>query len=335
MNASSPLFELFWLRESGCDAGTPLTAAELPAAIRDRVVALTRDRVIAPPPSFGLRLPYFDKFDERRSDEALTKIEFERAGNLIRCVLPATEATKDAAATCALADPVWKAVPAERDPEYFPAWQRVSMTLQRFIRDQVAEAYFADLDRLEDRAEAYEMIVYQAARPFFGKPRSEFTYDLRDYPWCEKTLELTWKLTGRHIQRVMKPLEERLRLAGKGSLARRYSPVWHQDVLVAVQKKPKSYVDLLARESAVINAVIDLGTQPKPQTVDRSAKIINRQLRKMHGLDMRSLGSAVLERATLALSQRGQSGFADASDFWTDEDASVRAAGSPDRGVRT
>jgi len=336
MNVSSePLFHLYWLRETGCDAGTPVSAGELPPSIRERVLSLAQsDTVAAPPATFHLRLPFFDKREERQQDELLAALPFEREGNLIRAMLPPSAATRDMAAMCALTDPLWRSGPGERDAAYFPTWQRVSLALQRWLRDHIAEEYFRDPARLADRPDCYPMIVYQACRPFFGRPRTEFTYDLRDFPWCEDTLASSWKLTGRGLQRVLTGLETRLRGLGQEQLARRYSPVWFEDVLVAVQRKPKLYADLLAREAAIINAVIDLGTQPKVESVNRSAKIISQQLRKIHGpkdaMDMRALGYGVFEEATRALAQQAASGTNGALDAWPLENADVRTSGSPD-----
>lgn len=101
------------------------------------------------------------------------------------------------AATDALTDPHWNAAPGERDSNYFWTWQRVSLALQRWMRDGIARIYFEDLARYEDRPAAYPVIVYQASRLCHGRPRTEFTYDLRDYPECCTTLESAWKLTGR------------------------------------------------------------------------------------------------------------------------------------------
>jgi hypothetical protein len=332
MKTSSPLFQMYWLRETGCDAGTPLDTEDLPGSIRTRVLELAvGDGIAAPPAKFSLRLPFFDKREERQQDDLLAALPFEREGTLIRAMLAAPAATRDMAATCALTDPRWRGGPKERDAAYFPTWQRVSLALQRWLRDQVAAEYFADLSRFDDRAEAYPVIVYQACRPFFGRPRTDFTYDLRDFPWCEDTLEASWKMTGRGLQRAMAGFEARLRAAGQETLARRYAPVWWEDVLVAVQRRPKPYADLLARESAVINAVIDLGTQPKVDAVNRSAKIINQQLRRMHGLDLRGLGCGVFEEATRALSsQEAADSGDDFSHRGIDQEARVQPSGCPD-----
>jgi hypothetical protein len=328
---ASPIFQLFWLRETGCDAGTPLAVDELPTAIRERVLVLaTSDTFAAPPATFALRLPYFDKASERNQEKLLAELPFEREGSLIRAVLPVQAATRDMAATCALLDPLWRGGPKERDAAYFPTWQRVSLALQNWMRAEVARAYFTDIRRFEDRDEAYTMLVYQACRPFFGRPRTDFTYDLRDFPSCLDTVEASWRMTARSIQRVLAAVEIRLREAGKESLARRYAPVWWEDVLVAVKRRPRPYADLLAREAAVINAVIDLGTQPTPPGVHASAKAINQRLRKMHGQDMRDLGCGIFEEATRTLAEyavnRGQS----LVEGGTHEDAGVIPAGRPD-----
>jgi len=233
-----------------------------------------------------------------------------------------------------LTDPRWCNAPTERDPGYFWAWQRVSLAMQRWLRDQIADRYFEDLARFENRPAAYPVIVYQASRLCHGRPRTEFTYDLRDYPECRTTLATSWKLTGRAIQAVLERVERRLNDAGMTELAHRYAPVWHQDVLVAVKKKPKPYVDLLMAESAVINAAIDLGTERSVEAANRFGKTVHLNLRKVCGMDLESLGAGALEEATRALAHRhagcsdhlGNSGALQNSNVTSD----MRAAGSPD-----
>ena len=223
--------------------------------------------------------------------------------------------------TLMLMDPAWLNAPSERQPAYFPVWQRVSLALQRWLRDRVAEAYFADAARFADRPAAYPVIVYQASRLCHGRPRTEFTYDLRDYPECDTTLEASWKMTGRSIQTVLRRIECRLLEAGMVELAHRYAPVWHHDVLASVQKKPRPYVELLTAEAALINAVIDLGTERSVQAANRFAMCVNLNLRKMCGMDLRELGTGILEEATRVLDH-----FIDAGVL---EDGHVRSAGGP------
>jgi len=167
-----------------------------------------------------------------------------------------------------------------------------------------------------------------------GRPRTEFTYDLRDYPECQTTLGTSWKLTGRAIQAVLGRIERRLNEAGMTELAHRYAPVWHQDVLVAVKKRPKPYVDLLMAESAVINAVIDLGTERGTEAANRFTKTVHLNLRKVCGMDFESLGTGALEEATRALAHHRAGGSDDFGNRGALQNSNVtgdmRAAGSPD-----
>ncbi|MGH9592543.1 MAG: hypothetical protein ACRD5L_05585, partial [Bryobacteraceae bacterium] len=74
---------MYWLRESGCDAGTPISAGELPPAIRERVVELAAGEA----GEIAVRLPFLDRKDYRRQDQILRALPLERAGNVIRAVL--------------------------------------------------------------------------------------------------------------------------------------------------------------------------------------------------------------------------------------------------------
>src|SRR6188768_3165003 len=96
-------FHLFWLRETGCDAGTPVSADELPPALREKILALARNNVgIVAPATFQVRLPFADRREEKHQDQFLAPLPLERTGNLIRAVLDPAAATRDMAATCAL-----------------------------------------------------------------------------------------------------------------------------------------------------------------------------------------------------------------------------------------
>ena len=231
--------------------------------------------------------------------------------------------------TNTLTDLQWMKAPTERDPGYFQAWQRVSLALQRWLRDQVSEAYFENLTQFENRPAAYPMIVYQASRLCHGRPRTEFTYDLRDYPECRTTLAMSWKLTGRAIQAALGRIELRLNEAGMTELAHRYAPVWHQDVLVAVKKKPKPYVDLLMAESAVINAAIDLGTERSVEAANRFGKVVHLNFRKIYGMNLQGLGAGTLEEATRVLAQRSENRVDDLQDAGTFENGHVQASRGP------
>lgn len=320
------LFRLFWLREAGCDAGTLVRADELDGKIRERVLALANDH-----DEFTLKLPFFDRREWRKRGDILSALQFERRGNQIACVLEPSAAMRDLGATLALTHPAWTGAPGECDARHFPVWQRVSLALQKSLRTWIASEYFQDAGRYQDREAAYPMLVYEVTRLHYGRPRTEFTYDLRDYPDCQSTLASAWKTIGRSLQTVMANAERRLHDAGMHVLARRYAPVWHQDVLVAVRKKPKQFVDLLARESEFINALIDLGTSRDVPAVNRFSRFANQALRKAYGMDVRKLGVLALEEATRVLeSQVEPRGSEDDLPGGMVEDCDMRSSGRPD-----
>jgi hypothetical protein len=323
----SNTFRLFWLRESGCDAGTRVRADELEPEIRERALEL----VGCSAGEITLRLPFLDRREWRRRGEILSALPLERLGDTIQCVLAPAAATRNLAATLALTHPAWIGTPSERGPLYFPAWRGVSVALQRSLRSWIAEEYFRDVTRYQDRSSAYPMVVFAVTRLCYGRPRTEFTYDLSDYPDCEVTLAAAWKMIGNTLQTKMANIENRLRVAGMPALSRRYAPVWHQDVMVAVRKKPQRFVALLAAESALINALIGMGTERSVAAVNRFAKTANQSLRNVYGMDLRHLGVRVLHETTRVLqAQQTPGGGENAVNGGIFEDRDPRPPGSPD-----
>ena len=196
-------------------------------------------------------------------------------------------------------DPAWRDAPDERDPRYFQAWQQTSLALQKAMRNWIPEIYFRDAARYEDREACYPLIVYQASRLCFGRARTELPYDVAD----PETLPAAFRMIGQALRRVLAEVETKLRESGKPELARRYAPVWHQDILNAVQNRPKRLLELLADEAALVNAVIDLGTDRRMEAVKPFAKAASVALRNMYRQDMRVLALRALEEATRALGQ--------------------------------
>jgi hypothetical protein len=292
-------FRLFWVRETGCDAGTPLRAEQLDPEIQQRVLDLagSGEREIA------LFLPYLDRREWPKRARILESLTLERHGDIVSFRPEPASAIRHIAATLALTHPAWLGAPSPSDPDHFSVWQNVSMTLQSSLRAWIAEQYFRDIARFEDRDKAYSMLVYQAARVCHGRARSEFTYAFHDYPACRLTLALALKMTGRHLQTILADVEQRLNQAGMPELARRYAPVWYRDIVVAVRKKPKSFLALLGAESIFINSLMDLSLDCTPAGVHSFSKAANRALRKacgvgVAGMDLRPLGVRALELAT-------------------------------------
>jgi hypothetical protein len=292
-------YRLFWLRETGCDAGTLLRADELDPEIQGLVQALADEAA----EETVLRLPFFDKNEMCRRGEIFASLSWQRRGNEIRADVSPHQALRDLAAQLAFTDPVWAGVPKEADPGYFRAWQSVSMALQKSLRTWIAETYFEDLARFEDRPAAYSMLAYQSARLYHGKLPLDFTYDLRDYPRCLLTVVRALKMTGRTLQANLAPAERRLYDSGNAALARRYAPRWYQDILRGVSARPRLFIELLAAERRFIDAVIDLGANRTGPGVNRFARAASQALGNVCGMDLREFGSRALHLTTEILAE--------------------------------
>jgi hypothetical protein len=162
-------FHMYWLRESGCDLGTPLDADELDAAIRARVVELagSDNRTL------DLYLPFLDSRESHRRAEDLRAATLVREGDAIRSVPPTAAARlRDKAAMLLAMHPAWTGAPDESHAEYFRTWQAVSLAVQKALRCWIPEIYFGDPARYEDRDAAFPLLVYAASRPCRGRPRT-------------------------------------------------------------------------------------------------------------------------------------------------------------------
>ena len=218
---------------------------------------------------------------------------------------------------------VMPTAPPERDPRYFPTWQRTSVALQRALREWIPERYFQDVRRFENRAMAYQFLVYAACRPCYGRPRTEFTFDVAD----PGTLNSALHNTGRSLAVVLASVERRLCEAGLPELGRRYAPIWRQDIMRTVKNKPRRLIALLASEAKVVEAVIDLGTVGD---VSRFTRAAGSALRNISGEDMRDLASRAVDEAIRILSDHSDGSLDHVADGGVFENHRALAAGSPD-----
>jgi hypothetical protein len=139
--------------------------------------------------------------------------------------------------------------------------------------------------------------VYAASRPCRGPPRTEFTYDVADTEVLPRALHQI----GAPMQSVLETVERRLYDCGRPALARRYAPRWHQDMLRAVQRKPRPLLGLLGDEAAVVNALVSLGSGREMRAVKPFARSASMALRTMYGEDLRPLALRLLDEATRTL----------------------------------
>jgi hypothetical protein len=202
----------------------------------------------------------------------------------------------------------WLAAPAERSPEFFPTFARVSEAIQTILRARVPAHYFENTRSFANVKTAYPMLVYQASRPFRGKMRTELSYDVLN----PSTLAAFFRTVRPVFAGVLEAARIRLLSEGGDELAALYEAGHAGAILQSVQKWSKSrrclYV-LIRAEGVLVNTLIELaglGTLPERQRARRVASFQKRwrfQLRRMYpGTDFTWLASELLEAATEALS---------------------------------
>jgi len=194
----------------------------------------------------------------------------------------------------ALDNDPWPTSPAETDPEYYRTWQKVSVAIQRAMRRWALEIFLRKPERCEDREWAMALIVYASSRPFYGRSKTEFTWDAAETGAMERSL----KGIGTPIQRALFRVNGRLKEIGREELACRYAPVWYLDVLLAARRRPTPLVGMLAREAKLIEAVIGWGTERNEASALRFVRVSNWALRRFQGMDMREVAAGVLKEVT-------------------------------------
>jgi hypothetical protein len=206
--------------------------------------------------------------------------------------------------------------PPERDARHFRTWQRVSVQVQREVRSLAATNFFApewyaavNLDR------AFTMVVYWSCQPCYGQRPVEFTYDIGELV----ALSSVFRRIGRSMQERLAEIAEGIQSDER--LKRRFMPVWHQDVLQAVRNKPRTLIEMMAREATMINALIELGATGSARTKKRFQQNTVAAARIL-GVDSSALQDLVLRTAAENL--------ADGGIF---EDGDLGAAGSPEAGI--
>jgi hypothetical protein len=206
--------------------------------------------------------------------------------------------------------------PPERDARYFRAWQRVSVQVQRAVREFAAKSFFAEEWRValnQDRA--FTLVVYSSCHPCYGRRPMDFTYDIGDLV----TLSSVLRLIGRGMQTRLAEVSAGIEFDPR--LKRRFLPVWHMDILKAVKTKPRLLIETLAREGEMINTLIELGTTNTVRNQRRFLKCTVSMARLLE------VDSSVLQELVL---RTGAENLIAGRVF---EDGHLGSPGSPDTGI--
>lgn len=185
--------------------------------------------------------------------------------------------------------------PPDLSGGYFPTWQKVSVRLQKEIRTIVAEEYFADESRVaEDIEGAFIALVYCSCGICYGRRPTEFTFDVADPSTLKTALHNTGKPRGRLMEKVSQPFKEE-------RLKRRFLAVWRQDVVNIARRRPRFLLQRLARESALIDKLIFMGTERSDFSVKRFLKTARSAARILGIADASMLEDTIVDAATETL----------------------------------
>jgi hypothetical protein len=234
----------------------------------------------------------------------------------------------------------WLAAPRERDPNFFDVYSEVSVAVQRALRLWVPYAYFSDIGKYEEAHAAYALVLYTSLRPFSGRPRSDFTYEVL----APDSPEWTKRTTLRNFIVELQRVEALLNLLGKPKAARCYAPRYAQDILAIVRRQPRLLNSLLMNDAFFVDSFVRLGVtahdigeafaSDRQKALRDLAKLcgeltvaFDRKLRRLYGSQsFPGLGSLLLIEATRALVASGNPDVPIA--------AAIRLAAGGDGGAR-
>ena len=246
-----------------------------------------------------IHMPFLSRKESRNPTAALAHAVVESQGNKINVRRPKDEPLEHhltAAALLAQSDPdkhpftTWMHAPGPKSVLYGPAYHAVAAAVQTVLRQHLPQIWEQSSTRAFYPLEAYTVSVYHDSRPWFGRTRTDFSYDC----WCPASMKLFFK-------------SARATSAGP--------------ILEPVLKRPRYLISILAAERQVIDSLINLGIRCHEinslHTTDPSAAM--RQIsmfakpwvKSFHttlkgvlpGLDCSALASTLLTEATHALSE--------------------------------
>ena len=206
-------------------------------------------------------------------------------------------------------DDLWLDAPTESTPGFLDAFGRVSMALQKALRQHLPAAYFTDLQRYGDFETARAVLVYQASSIYRGKRRWDLTRDVMN----PAAVALLIRMARKPLAEKLTEVEARLRASGLEYLAPEYSRRRLRYILRRVQRLRRSRrcLGILMRgESAMVDALVQLGglrsmspqEQKKHKTVWKKKWIT--ELRRMYPQsNFEAFAPVLLDAATRALRQ--------------------------------
>ena len=220
-------------------------AAGLPSAITDFDLTFTDSRTLSPCQTrLGLP-PLLTRYGFRTEDAEC--VERHSGDGPLKASL-----TVSLAGECAAA---WLSAPDERSPDFFATYARVSKAVQGALRRWVPYLFFREMEMYGDSEFGFPLAVYQALRPYRGRPRSSFTFDVLN----TELVALAYRLAMRDIDPVAERIECVLSATGLHRIARHYEADRLKTLINYVKKQRRSMNSLLVGDTVLVEAFVRLG----------------------------------------------------------------------------
>jgi hypothetical protein len=209
----------------------------------------------------------------------------------------------------------WLKTPGECDEDYFAVFSRVSMAVQTAMRRWIPFCYFRTVNDYETLGAAFPLLIYQTSKPFAGRPRSEFTYDVME----DRSMATVFRTAGQALPRVLESISATLAAAGREETASFYEPGQVASILASSKRNPRQVRTLLMADAFYIGALVKMGLEGRrlanefrndpPKAVKDLSRFTADFVRNYHGRLRRlyagrnfpALGAMVLVEATAAL----------------------------------
>jgi hypothetical protein len=268
-----PGIQLWWLREPvrgrpEADLGRSVTPRELQDLLEGAGEVGANAAAFAAAIEFASRrhgcsrvvLPAMDAVEWKQRAAAFERLRLAPCGGFL---LPGATAQAQLEALACLAggsrwatagDPAiaaWSRVPDESDWSYFRVMASVSRRVQALLRERVAEQVMNQPDAIRDPALVLPLLAYQVSKPFPGRQRTEFTYDILARDTVAK---LCWTIRGPFRQSL-----ERMQLramAISADLAAQYEPSGVTRTLSKIARERQLVNSLLTIDHYVVEELV-------------------------------------------------------------------------------
>jgi|SRR5579875_631285 len=174
---------------------------------------------------------------------------------------------------------VWLNAPKERTAPYFPTYSTISRTIQRTLRQWVSEWLYSHPEMLMHPRKLYPLLVYMCSRPYEGPHTYTFTYDIQQAQTVQKACDSAIPCVKRELGKLdLSTLPWNVR--------QRLFPYRYKELVGFVRQKPSVLCCMLHAETAIVEAILKLGTTDISQVgldkaISRAIRSLSVQLNRL------------------------------------------------------